>query len=183
MNSFEKAIYTLEFDKIREKLSSLARTEAARKALLEIKPSSDPVIVARLTEETTKAKDMVVVKGAAPFGGAKDITALLDRAARGGVLSAAELLSVASNLKAVAALLKYKGGDCGCLNSYFNIYCSVFSWSINRKLFFGCCSPQSEQRKRIMGFLFSFGLAALTAAIKNGLAFIQHKTMMAGKML
>ncbi len=121
MSSFEKAIYTLEFSKIREKLSSLARTEAARSALLKIVPSADPVVVARLTDETTKAKEMVVVKGAPPFGGAKDISGLLDRAARGGVLSASELLSVASNLKAVSALLKYKGGDCGCLNSYFDL--------------------------------------------------------------
>ena len=121
MNSFNKAIYTLEFNKVREKLSAHARTEAAKSALLHLTPSSDPVVVARLTEETSKAKEMVVVKGVPPFSGAKDITALLDRAARGGILSASELLSVASSLKAVASLLKYKGGDCGCLNNYFDL--------------------------------------------------------------
>ncbi len=121
MNSFEKAVFTLEFDKIRERLASLSRTETARKALMEIMPSDDYVVVKRLTDETTKAKEMIVVKGNPPFGGAKDITFILDRAVRGGVLSASELLSVASNLKSVASLLKYRGGDCGCLNTYFDL--------------------------------------------------------------
>lgn len=121
MSKFEKAIYTLEFKKIREKLVDIARTEAARKKLLELTPSDDPVVVARLTEETTKAKDMVMVKGAPPFGSSKDISALLDRAARGGVLSPSELLSVAYALRTVASLNKYKGGDCGCLENYFEL--------------------------------------------------------------
>ena len=121
MSKFEKAIYTLEFNKIREKLVDIARTEAARKKLLELTPSDDPVVVARLTEETTKAKEMVMVKGAPPFGSSKDISALLDRAARGGVLSPSELLSVAYVLRTVASLNKYKGGDCGCLENYFEL--------------------------------------------------------------
>ncbi len=121
MIQFEKAVFTLEFDKIRQKLSSLAKTEAAKKKLLEIMPSSDPIIVGRLTEETSKAKELTVVKGAPPFGSSKDISGLLDRASRGGMLSASELLSVAYVLRTVSSLLKYKGGDAGCLNSYFDL--------------------------------------------------------------
>ena len=53
MSNFEKAVFTLEFDKIRERLASLARTEASKTALQQITPSTDPVVIKRLTEETT----------------------------------------------------------------------------------------------------------------------------------
>lgn len=121
MSNFSKAIYTLEFDKIREKLASLARTEVAKRTLLELMPVTDPVTIAKLTEETTKAKELVVLKGTPPFGGAKDISALLDRAVRGGSLSASELLSVASVLRVVTSLLKYAGNGSGCLYTYFSM--------------------------------------------------------------
>lgn len=121
MSGFEKAIYTLEFNKIREKLASHGRTEAARTRLLETVPSTDPVIIKRLTEETTAAKEMTVVKGTPPFGGARDISPLLDRAERGGALSASELLSVASVLRIVSSLIKYEGNNSGCLHNYFEL--------------------------------------------------------------
>ncbi len=121
MSNFDKAVYTLEFDKIREKLAYHARTEGAKAALAEIMPSTDPVIIARLTEETTKAKELVVLKGTPPFGGARDITGMLDRAVRGGTLSAMELISVGSTLRIVASLLKYAGNGSGCLYTYFSM--------------------------------------------------------------
>lgn len=121
MSNFNKAIYTLEFDKIRESLASFARTEASKAALLAIMPSTDPVVIARLTEETSKAKEMIVVKGTPPFGGAKDITPMLDRAEKGGVLSISELVYVASTLRIVASLIKYAGNTGDCLGTYFSL--------------------------------------------------------------
>lgn len=121
MNKFEKAVYTLEFDKVRAKLAAHARTEAAKSALLNIMPSVDPVTIAKLTEETTKAKELVVTKGTPPFGGAKDISALLDRAEHGGTLSAGELLSVASVLRIVGSLIRYAGKSNDCLYGYFSM--------------------------------------------------------------
>ncbi len=121
MTNFDKAIYTLEFNKIREKLCSLAATEGAKTKLSELMPSTDAVVIARLTEETTKAKELTVLKGTPPFGGAKDITALIERAEKGGALTAGELLSVASTLRIVASLLKYEGNNSGCLHTYFGM--------------------------------------------------------------
>jgi len=121
MSNFDKAVYTLEFNKIREALAALARTEGAKNALLQIMPSTDPVVITRLTEETTKAKELMVLKGTPPFGGAKDITAMLDRADRGGTLSVSELLSVASTLRIVSSLIKYAGNSFGCLGTYFSL--------------------------------------------------------------
>ncbi len=121
MNNFDRAIFTLEFNKIRETLSSLAATEGAKSKLLELMPSTDSVVIARMTEETTKAKELVILKGTPPFGGAKDITALLERAEKGGALTAGELLSVALMLRIVASLIKYEGNNSGCLHTYFGM--------------------------------------------------------------
>ena len=121
MSNFEKAVFTLEFDKIRERLASLARTEASKAALQQITPSTDPVVIKRLTEETTKAKEMIVLKGTPPFGGAKDISGMLDRAERGGSLSISELIYVAATLRIVASLIKYAGNTGGCLDTYFSL--------------------------------------------------------------
>lgn len=121
MTNFDKAVYTLEFNKIREKLCALAATDGAKAKLSELMPSTDAVIIARLTEETTKAKEMTVLKGAPPFGGAKDISAMIERAEKGGALTAGELLSVASTLRIVASLIRYEGNGSGCLHTYFNM--------------------------------------------------------------
>lgn len=121
MIKFEKAVFTLEFNKIRERLAALARTESAKELLMELMPSDDEAVVERLVGETTKAKELVVLKGMPPFGGVKNINALLDRADRGGMLSAAELLAVASVLKTVTGLIKYHGAESDCLSRYFEL--------------------------------------------------------------
>lgn len=119
MNKFQKAIDTLEFNKIRERLAAHCSLSAAKAKLLELVPTDDTVIIERLSAETSKAKEILVLKGTPPFGGAKDLSGVLDRASRGGSLSPSELLSVASTLRTVSALVKYQGTDAGCLEKYF----------------------------------------------------------------
>jgi dsDNA-specific endonuclease/ATPase MutS2 len=76
----EKTIATLEFDKIRQMLADLARTEGARAAALSLMPESDPVRVLRLQRRTTDAKRLASDKGAPPFGSVKGIGEHCDRA-------------------------------------------------------------------------------------------------------
>lgn len=122
-NAFVRAVRTLEFDKIREMLIHSARTEGAKEKLSAIVPSADEVVVKRLQSETSKAKELIVLKGSAPFGGARDISEALDRAQRGASLSPKQLLSVASTLRIVSSLNKYAGGreSLGCLAEYFGM--------------------------------------------------------------
>ncbi len=103
----EKTIATLEFDKIRQMLAELARTEGARAAALALMPESDPVRVLRLQRRTTDAKRLASDKGAPPFGSVKGIGEHCDRAKKGAALTPRELLDVANVLRTCRSLLDY----------------------------------------------------------------------------
>jgi dsDNA-specific endonuclease/ATPase MutS2 len=107
MNNFDKSMKTLEYDKILKILSALAATEGAAEEILNLVPSDDIVTVNRLLDETSAAVGMVTLKGAPPFGRAKNIVPAVDRAQKAAVLTPRELLDIASMLRSVAALKKY----------------------------------------------------------------------------
>jgi len=107
MGNFDKSLKTLEYDKIRKIVSSLAATEGAAEAILNLVPSDDIVAVNRLLDETAAAVGMITLKGAPPFGGVKNIAPAVDRAEKGAVLTPRELLDIASMLRTVAALRRY----------------------------------------------------------------------------
>ena len=95
MGNFDKSLKTLEYDKIRKIVSSLAATEGAAEAILNLVPSDDIVAVNRLLDETAAAVGMITLKGAPPFGGVKNIAPAVDRAEKGAVLTPRELLDIA----------------------------------------------------------------------------------------
>ena len=95
MPDFDRALTTLEFDKICEMLADCAATDGARSMAIRLRPSDDPVIVRRSLRETTDAKHFLALKGAPAFGDIKDISEALERADRGAVLSMRELLECA----------------------------------------------------------------------------------------
>lgn len=107
MDRFSKSLKTLEYDKILSILSSLSSTEGAAEQILSLTPSYDMVIVNRLLDETTRAVEMVTVKGSPPFGRAKNIVPAVQRAVKGAVLTPRELLHIASLLRSTASLKKY----------------------------------------------------------------------------
>ena len=78
--SFEKAIRTLEFDKIREMLAAVCPTEGAKKLAMALCPSRAILTVRRMLAHTDAAKSMQTVKGMPPFSGISDITDAVDRA-------------------------------------------------------------------------------------------------------
>lgn len=87
MKGFEKAGKVLEFDRITEKLASLAATEGAAEALRALQPADDCASVNRLLEQTEDARAMMTVKSQPPFGRAKNITPHIERAAKGATLT------------------------------------------------------------------------------------------------
>lgn len=95
MKGFEKAGKVLEFDRITEKLASLAATEGAAEALRALQPADDCASVNRLLEQTEDARAMMTVKSQPPFGRAKNITPHIERAAKGATLTPRELLDIA----------------------------------------------------------------------------------------
>ncbi|MBE6568778.1 MAG: endonuclease MutS2 [Ruminococcaceae bacterium] len=107
----EKALYTLEFDKIREILASLTATEGAKELALHLKPSSDIEKVRKMQQKTTDAKQLVGLKGQPSFGEIRDIRAAVERAEKDAVLSMRELLDCAAILRCARVLLDYVRGD------------------------------------------------------------------------
>ena len=106
-NNFEKAIKTLEFDKIRQMLSDVAPTEGSKAMAAELMPSESIAEVRTLLAETDAAKAMQSLKGMPPFYGIADVTYSLERADKGAVLSTRELLDICSVLRAARGLREY----------------------------------------------------------------------------
>jgi len=123
MMDFTKAITTLEFDKITERLASLAQTEGAKALARKLVPYGDIVTVSKKLRETTDAKAMTAANGSPSFGGIIDVTASADRAAKGAMLSTRELLDIADLLNVTSRLVAYagdKGATAGSLSEIFS---------------------------------------------------------------
>ncbi len=122
MKYIKKARVLLEYDKVLSAIAALARTEGAAEIIKNIEPTDDTVIVKRLMAQTAKAKEMIVTKSLPPFGQCKNITASVDRAAKGAVLTTRELLDVASLLRSAASVKRYPAStdDLGALEQFFD---------------------------------------------------------------
>ena len=111
MYNIEKAIKTLEFDKIREMLATYAPIESARTTALSLMPSSDTDVVLRRQRYTTDAKRLASLKGMPPFLGVTDILDILEKADKSAVLSCKEILQVHTVLKCTKQLIDYNTGE------------------------------------------------------------------------
>ena len=105
--NFGKAIYTLEFDKIREMLAEVAPTEGAAARALTLEPDTDIDRIRLELKKTTAAKKLIGEKGMPSFWGVYDPYSALDKVSKGAPMTAAELLRIASLLNCTAALKNY----------------------------------------------------------------------------
>ena len=111
IKNFDRAIVTLEFDKIREMLAAVCPTEGAKALAGAVRPSRAIATVRRMLAETDAAKKMQVTKGMPPFSGIADVTAAVERADKGAVLQPAEILSVGRTLSAARGVQEYRNAD------------------------------------------------------------------------
>ena len=107
----QKTITSLEFDKIRAMLADCAMTEGAKAAALELMPDDDEVHVLRRQRLTTDAKKLASYKGYPSFGMIKSVDPHCERAEKGAMLSARELLDVANVLRTARGILEYSRTD------------------------------------------------------------------------
>ncbi len=105
----EKALRTLEYHKIIDKLSALAGTSSGRELCNGLLPQTDPAAIVRLQKQTTDALSRLLRKGSVSFGGIHDIRSSTLRLKVGSALSATELLHISSDLDAVLRLKAYGG--------------------------------------------------------------------------
>ncbi|NLP33748.1 MAG: endonuclease MutS2 [Clostridiales bacterium] len=105
----EKAIKTLEYNKIIEKLSELAGSSFGRELCKQLQPTSDLKAIRKLQTQTTDALSRLLRKGSLSFNGIHDIRPSLMRLKVGSSLGAGELLRISSNLNAVLRVKAFGG--------------------------------------------------------------------------
>lgn len=107
MSVNEKALRTLEYGKIIERLQHYAGSEAGRKLCAELKPQTTLSKIEELQRETTDALKRVFKKGSLSFNGLPDIGDTLKLLEVGSSLLAGELLKISSVLTATQRVKQY----------------------------------------------------------------------------
>jgi DNA mismatch repair protein MutS2 len=109
----EGTLRALEFGAIVDQLAAGAAFGPSRELALASLPMSDAAHVGLLGDQTDEADRLLAEQAQASIGGARDIRAALERASRGGRLTAEELLDIGETLVATerfAARLKTWSG-------------------------------------------------------------------------
>ncbi len=94
-----RVLSVLEFNKIRDKVTSKARTEYGKKLCADMAPCTDFAYVKENLSWTGEAMTHIMRFGNLPLGGFRDLTEAIAYAEAGGTLTCAQLLSVASFLR------------------------------------------------------------------------------------
>ena len=103
----QKALQTLEYNKIISQLAEYAASPLGKALCLELCPSSELEEIIQHQRETTDALTRVRQKGSVSFSGVRDIGDSLKRLEIGSSLSIPELLSISSQLTAAARAKAY----------------------------------------------------------------------------
>ena len=111
MSFTEKSLVTLELPAVLELLAAEAVGETAKEHARALSPASEPTEVRRRLEETTAARDMMVVRGSPGFSGVRDVRPSLSRADLGGALNTRELLDIARVLQCARLVRSYIADD------------------------------------------------------------------------
>ena len=103
----QKALKTLEFDKIIHILTAHAASEGAKEMCRKLVPYDNINDVERAQRETADALHRVYRKGSVSFGGIRDIRGSLKRLEIGGILGMGELLQIMSLLETAGKIRQY----------------------------------------------------------------------------
>ncbi len=107
----KKVLYTLEYNKITEQLSSYASSDWAKEHCIHLKPITDKAKIEQAQAETAAALSRIYRKGSLSFSGIHKIGMSLKRLEIGGILSIEELLHIASLLEAAKRVKTYGRND------------------------------------------------------------------------
>ena len=104
--AFEKALKTLEYNKILDMLASYAHTQGGKGRALALTPSGDADSVKRMLNETTDALKYLNFKGLPSFGNVSDVSFSVDNARKGASLPPVALLDIANVLRTSRGLIE-----------------------------------------------------------------------------
>ena len=108
---YEKSMKKLELDTVLERLSGCATSEEAKDRCRALLPLSDAEEIRRLLDQTSAACAMITLKGAPGFQDVREVASSLERADRGGCLTAVELLRIAGVLRCIRSVKGYYNSD------------------------------------------------------------------------
>ena len=103
----KKALQTLEYMKIIQKLASYATSEPGKAKCTQLLPSDQIETIKTMQRQTGDALSRLFKKGSVSFGGAKDIRASLKRLEIGSTLGIPELLAVCGLLENCTRVKSY----------------------------------------------------------------------------
>lgn len=103
----ERALKTLEYDKVRQQVATYCTSSIGKSAVDELVPQTDFEKVVQLLEEMDEGLSILRVKGNVPMGGIFDVRPAARRAQIGGMLSAMELMEVSSTIRASRILRNF----------------------------------------------------------------------------
>ena len=118
----EKYLTSLEFDKIRARALEGVTCPEARVKLMEEVPGRNADEVRHMLEETDAVTTLLIKNGSPRFSQVEQVSTILQRAVKGGVLSMAELLEVAAALRNFRELIHWYSmteHDALCVDDYF----------------------------------------------------------------
>ena len=94
-----RTLKVLEFNKIKEKLKDYAITKGGKELIEKLEPYETLFEVRNKLKETDEALNLLITKGKPPFEGLHDVKDAVERAKKGGILTAGQLLKVGGMLK------------------------------------------------------------------------------------
>ena len=103
----EKALRTLEYTKIIERLTELAGSSIGKELCRNLKPSSNLAEIEAAQKQTSDALSRIYQRGSISFSGVQDVRGSLKRLEIGGSLSALELLRIAKLLETTSRVKSY----------------------------------------------------------------------------
>lgn len=103
----ERALKTLEYDKVRQQVASYCTSSIGKSAIEELVPQTDFDKVVQLLEEMDEGLSILRVKGNVPMGGVFDVRPSARRAQIGGMLAAVELMEISSTIRASRILRNF----------------------------------------------------------------------------
>lgn len=106
----ERALKTLEYDKVRAQVATFCTSSIGKGAIEELVPETEYEKVVELLEEMDEGLSILRVKANVPMGGIFDVRPSARRAQIGGMLSAMELMEISSTIRASRILRQFIEG-------------------------------------------------------------------------
>ena len=103
----EKALRTLEYTKIIERLTELAGSSIGKELCRNLRPSSNLAEIEAAQKQTSDALSRIYQRGSISFSGVQDVRGSLKRLEIGGSLSALELLRIAKLLETTSRVKSF----------------------------------------------------------------------------